>query len=138
MKITVNAKCPCQSGKKYKHCCMLFHKGAIAKTALELMRSRYSAYAANDYKYIIKTTHTQNPDFTLDDKMWGESILEFSRSSEFHNLNILEFIEGSEEAYVTFEAVISQDLNDATFTEKSKFLKDKGRWFYHSGKMYNN
>ncbi len=57
MKFSKNSKCPCGSGKKYKICCFRLHKGLLAKNALELMKSRFSAYAVGDANYIIKTTH---------------------------------------------------------------------------------
>jgi len=55
VKFSLNKKCPCGSGQKYKKCCKLFHNGKVAKNALELMRSRYSAYVVGDAKYIMKT-----------------------------------------------------------------------------------
>jgi len=48
MKFSVNNPCPCGSGKKYKKCCGILHKGVIAKDALELMKSCYSAFAVDN------------------------------------------------------------------------------------------
>ena len=59
MKFSPNNPCPCGSGKKYKKCCQIYHKGKIAKSALELMKSRYSAFAVGDIDYIIKTSTFQ-------------------------------------------------------------------------------
>lgn len=36
--------CPCCSGFNYGKCCHVFHKGLTPKSALDLMRSRYTAY----------------------------------------------------------------------------------------------
>ena len=47
-KFSINSPCPCGSGGKYKKCCQKYHKGALAKDALTLMKSRYSAYALNE------------------------------------------------------------------------------------------
>lgn len=135
MKITPNNTCPCGSHTKYKKCCKVFHNGASAKTALDLMKSRYSAYVIGDAKYIIKTTHPENKDYTEDLGTWIGSIKEFSSHSEFNGLVILDFIDGEEEAYVTFKALISQYGQDASFTEKSKFYRVDNRWLYHSGKF---
>jgi SEC-C motif-containing protein len=41
MKFSINNPCPCGSGVKYKKCCAKYHKGLVAKTALELMKSRF-------------------------------------------------------------------------------------------------
>ena len=51
-KLSVNAPCPCGSLKKYKKCCMPFHKGAKVKDALSLMKSRYSAFVAGEINYM--------------------------------------------------------------------------------------
>jgi len=128
-KISPNTLCPCGSHVKYKKCCAIYHKGALPKTALSLMKSRYVAYAIGDASYIIQTTHSNNSDYTKDTKAWKESIEEFSQATEFLGLEILEFIDGEEEAYVTFKAILSF----GEMVEKSQFLKVKGRWLYLHG-----
>lgn len=135
MKISVNAMCPCGSLKKYKKCCKIFHNGMNPKTALELMKSRYSAFAAGDYKYIMNTTHKENSDYSEDYLSWKESILTFSKDSDFKKLEIIEFIDDDIESYVTFKAIIFHGAHDNSFSEKSKFLKVNGAWLYHSGEI---
>jgi len=44
-------------------------------------------------------------------------------------LEILEYISGNEEAYVTFIAI----LNNEKLIEKSRFIKEEGRWLYIDG-----
>ena len=127
MKFSVNSKCPCGSGKKYKKCCQIFHKGAKPKDALTLMKSRYSAYAVGDVNYIKKTTHENSPYF-LDKK---EDIEKFCKNEEFLGLEIVEFVDGEKEAFVTFNA----KLRSGELKEKSKFLKENGVWFYLSGEF---
>lgn len=135
MKYSVNDKCPCGSGLKYKKCCQKFHKGAIAKNALELMKSRYAAYAMCDVNYIIKTTHKNNVDYTREMLEWKKDIEEFCYLTEFISLDILSFIDGDDEAYVTFKANLKAAGEDASFIEESKFFKEEGSWFYHSAKI---
>ena len=136
MGLPVNKPCPCGSGKKYKKCCGIFHNGSDPKTALELMKSRYSAFCVNDAKYIIKTTHKENSDFSDDIEIWKKSILEFSKNTNFEALSIISFDTITQnEAYVTFHAKLSTDSNDISFTEKSKFLKEDNIWKYHSGEI---
>ena len=77
-KISPNTLCPCGSRQKYKKCCQVYHKGASAKTALLLMKSRYSAYAVGDANYIVKTTHENNGDFSSEVKAWKQSIDAFT------------------------------------------------------------
>ncbi len=117
MKISPNYPCPCGSGKKYKKCCQIYHKGAIAKDVLTLMRSRYSAFAIGDIKYIIKTSTFQK-DY--------EELKAFSNSCKFEKLEILD----SGKDFVTFRATIYCDGKDASFTEKSHFIQKEGRWLY--------
>jgi len=130
-KISPNSSCPCGSKHKYKKCCAIYHKGAVPKTALLLMKSRYSAYACNQASYIIKTTHPNNSDYTTETKLWKESIEEFSKTTEFLKLKIVEFIEGEEEAFVTFKA----QLSSGDMIEKSRFLKVNHFWLYESGEI---
>jgi len=136
MKISGNSFCPCGSEKKFKKCCRVFHfDEEKPENALILMKSRYSAFAACDSSYIMKTTHKENLDYTTDSLSWENSIHEFSDHSDFRKLDILEFIDGENEAYVTFKATIFQGAIDSSFCEKSKFLKVDGYWLYHSGEI---
>ena len=133
MKISPNTQCPCNSEKKYKKCCKVFHEGSSPKTALELMRSRFCAYSLHNANYIINTTHKNNQDYNLDINSWKKDILNFCDYTDFIKLEILETIEGIDESYVTFKATLKQDNLDASFTEKSRFLKEQGKWLYVDG-----
>ncbi len=135
MKISGNSYCPCGSQKKYKHCCRIFHYGEKPKNALELMKSRYSAFASNLSSYITDTTHRDNPDFTYDIEAWHKDIHDFFDHSAFKKLEIYDFVDGENEAYVTFKATIFQGAIDVSFVEKSKFLKVNNQWLYHSGEF---
>jgi len=135
MKFSVNDKCPCGSNIKYKKCCQFFHKGKIASTSLELMKSRYSAYVVADAKYIMKTTDENNIDYSNNFKHWSNDILEFCNSSEFKSLKILEFEDGNEISFVKFHVEVYINNEDKSFTEKSKFLKHNNQWYYHSAQF---
>ena len=128
-KYSPNLPCLCQSGYKYKKCCARYHKGAVVKNALLLMRSRYSAYAVGDSAYIMRTTHPENPDFSEDITTWRTSIDLFCQQTEFENLEILEWSDGTEEAFVTFRATLSSGV----MIEKSRFLQVSERWLYVDG-----
>jgi len=125
-KISPNNPCPCGSSKKYKKCCAIYHKGALPQNALLLMKSRYSAYAISNSKYIIKTTHPNNSDYNTNLKEWSKNIEQFSNSTEFLKLEIIEFIDGENESFVTFKA----QLSSGEMLEKSRFLKVKNQWLY--------
>ena len=136
MKFSVNDSCPCGSTKKYKKCCKTFHDKIIfPKTALELMKSRYSAYVTSNAKYIIETTHKDNPDFTDNIKEWENDILIFCNNTKFIGLEILEFIDDKNESFVKFKANMIQQGNDVSFVEKSRFLRVDEKWFYVDGKF---
>lgn len=50
--------CPCGTALTYAACCAPLHRGeAAAATAEQLMRSRYSAFAAGDAAYLLRTWH---------------------------------------------------------------------------------
>jgi SEC-C motif-containing protein len=134
-KYSVNDKCPCGSNLKYKKCCANFHKGKIASTALELMKSRYSAYVLKDVKYIINTTDVNNPDYTLDTISWAKDIEEFCINSDFKSLRILEFNDGDNISYVKFYVNLYIHGVDQSFTEKSKFVKINNKWLYVNGEF---
>jgi SEC-C motif domain protein len=122
--------CPCHSHKRYIDCCKKCHDGIIPKHAVDLMRSRYSAYALKLVNYIVETTHHLSPERGHDLNEWKKDILEFCQNTSFHDLNILENEEKEKQAFVTFKASLSNQGRDISFIEKSQFLKDSGRWLY--------
>ena len=102
MKISVNMPCPCGSQIKYKLCCQKYHKGASPKDALVLMKSRYSAYVVGDAKYIMKTTHPNNPEFQDEKRIWRKDIENFSKENNFLGLEIVSYELKDQYAFVTF------------------------------------
>ncbi|HIP46462.1 MAG TPA: zinc chelation protein SecC [Campylobacterales bacterium] len=131
MKISVNNPCPCGSLTKYKLCCQKYHKGAKAKDALTLMKSRYSAYVHGDAKYIIKTTHPENPEFQEDTKVWQKSIENFCSENSFLGLEILSYEVQDEYSYVVFIA----SFGDRQLYEKSRFVLNGDTWLYIDGEI---
>ncbi|MCC5831822.1 MAG: SEC-C domain-containing protein [Chlamydiales bacterium] len=116
-------KCPCHSGKEYTNCCAPYHDGASPPTPTALMRSRYSAYALGKAPYIMETTHSSHPDKKRPPAEWKEQILAFSNGVQFTGLDILE----AQGNFVTFRAYLG---SAGSFTEKSEFEKEEGRWRY--------
>ncbi len=97
------------------------------------MKSRYCAYALSNAKYIINTTHKNNPDYTNDTDKWLKDIQEFVTVCEFRKLEIIEFKALENSAFVTFKATIFCNNEDCSFTEKSEFIKENYKWLYLSG-----
>lgn len=131
MKLSINSICPCGSGIKYKKCCKLLHNGKLPKNALELMKSRFSAFAYHEISYIINTLYEKPKDIA----QFKTEVANFHRYTEFRKLDILEFIDGDKEAYVTFKAHLFTTKDDVSFTEKSTFIKKDNKWYYKSGEI---
>ncbi|MCO4747708.1 MAG: hypothetical protein KC912_23125 [Proteobacteria bacterium] len=96
------------------------------------MRSRYCAYALGLVDYVIDTT-AKGPQFQDDRVAWTQQIEAFCRGTRFGGLRISEHVDGEEEAFVTFHATLEQAGRDASFAERSRFVREDGRWKYHSG-----
>jgi SEC-C motif-containing protein len=127
--------CPCSSGKAYEECCALFHKGENPKSPLQLMRSRYSAYALNLPDYIIATTHAKSPHWEKNLELWKHHLAAFAQNTLFLGLDILEVSEKGDKGTVTFKAHLSQGGKEVSFTEKSRFEKVVGKWLYLDGEI---
>ena len=139
MKLSVNSICPCGSLKKYKKCCKIFHDDIKKPSnALELMKSRFSAFAFFKSDYIIKTTHQKNCDFSLNTSSWIADIELFSKNTIFEKLDILDFTDNEFESFITFKATLFQNKKDISFIEKSRFLKESNIWFYVDGEFLNS
>lgn len=78
----------------------------------------------------MDTTHPENPAYSIERAEWRKQILQFSKETTFEGLKIDAFIDGEKTATVTFTALLQQGRKDATFTEKSQFVKVNGRWLY--------
>lgn len=97
------------------------------------MRSRYSAYVLNKPDYIIGTTHPASPGYSQNKFGWSRSLSQFSKVSSFSGLKILDFQERGLFGCVTFVAFLTQEGQEATFTERSYFEKVGEKWFYRNG-----
>ncbi|HEU5035740.1 MAG TPA: YchJ family metal-binding protein [Nocardioides sp.] len=109
--------CPCGSGATYDACCGRLHRGAAtARTAEELMRSRYAAYAVGDTDYVFRTWHPR----TRPDDLTPDPALTWT------GLTILE----AGEDRVEFVASYERDGQVGELREHSRFQRRSGRWVY--------
>lgn len=143
----VDNTCPCGSNKTYIQCCQPLHlEQQQAKTAEQLMRSRFSAFylAANGEthlcEYIINTWHVsqyQNKQQALLD------LQQHISSQKYYSLRILNSssehlndIQGEVE-FVAFFNTEQQAANNPhcaqQLHERSRFIKEDGFWFYVDG-----
>lgn len=118
--------CPCNSDKPFGSCCQpLLMRQKFAKTPVQLMRSRYSAYALGGYgDYLFETW--------LPSAAAGLSAAALSiRSVTWVGLTILSKSQQGESGFVEFAATYLDEAGQrAVHHEKSVFSRVKGRWFY--------
>ncbi len=125
--VTPKDPCPCTSGKIYGDCCQPFLDGKQkAKTAEDLLRSRYSAFVVGKVDYIINTHHTKTQD-----QVDRKEIETWSKSSTWEGLKILQKEAGEakdEMGTIIFHAQYTAEGKKQDHYEKSFFEKEKGEW----------
>jgi SEC-C motif-containing protein len=124
-------RCPCGTGLPYDECCGRLHDGlrdgsAEAATAEQLMRSRYSAFAVGDPAYLLATWHPDTRPRTLrldDDVRWtGLEVLATSGGRLLDPAGSVEF-----------RAHSVRGGRPGAQHERSRFVRDGGRWRYLDG-----
>ena len=116
--------CPCGSGDSYRNCCGPFHHGELqARSAEELMRSRYSAFACGDADYLFRTWHprTRPVDVDVDPHIvWT-------------GLEVIDTVAGGpddDRGELEFRARYEAAGRAGSLHERSRFEHRAGRWFY--------
>mmetsp|Transcript_22526 Transcript_22526/g.55882 ORF Transcript_22526/g.55882 Transcript_22526/m.55882 type:complete len:122 (+) Transcript_22526:501-866(+) len=106
-------------------------------TAEDTLRARYSAYAYDMPLYIMRTTHFDNEDYTYDRRKWRRDINTFCKTYRVRGgMEILEQrITGKAATFFLFRANLYENNQPMSFTERAKFLKEQGKWYYASGKL---
>ncbi|MFC8191607.1 YchJ family protein [Cellulomonas sp. NPDC057328] len=122
-----DARCPCGSGDTYGACCGRFLAGgAAAPTAEALMRSRYTAFATGDAAYLRSTWHrsTRPARLDLDDGVvWRRlDVLRTQAGGPFDDTGVVEFVARHRGAD-----------GPGLLHERSRFVREGGRWLYVDG-----
>ena len=123
--------CPCGSGLDYRGCCArLIEQELVADTPEQLMRSRYTAYALDRPEYLRATWHASTrPDAV---ELDGTSGL----APRWIGLDVRNCARQSEEwATVEFIARYRVGGRAHRLHERSRFVRDAGRWYYVDGDM---
>ena len=123
--------CICQSGKEKIKCCQRFLDGQVkTKTPVQLMRSRYSAFALGGYgDYLLST-------WSISQRK-GMTEAELSiRSMDWVGLEILQKAQKGDQAIVEFKAYYQVDNEKLAHHERSMFERVNGQWFYISGDVF--
>ena len=129
----MSESCPCCSGLSYEKCCKpLLELGLKPKTAEQLMRSRYTAFARGQVDYILTTSHPQHRrDIDL------KAIKAWSEQSEWIKLEIIRTEQGLEQdetGMVEFIAHYKQQGHMLQHHEVGRFQKYHHVWHYTEGR----
>ncbi|WP_426416402.1 YchJ family protein [Aestuariirhabdus sp. LZHN29] len=123
--------CPCHSGSLYSDCCAPLHrKSAQPRTATQLMRSRYSAFALGDIDYLVSTTRSDQR--ALLDR---SSLADWLARTRWLRLEILSAEAGTDTdrvGRVEFNAWYRLDGKDTLqcHHEHSSFVREHNRWVF--------
>lgn len=124
--------CPCGSGFAYPDCCEPVISGKkTAATALELMRSRYTAFTRANATYLMNSHATKTRPVKEQ-----KNIEKWARSVTWMGLTILRTQDGEindKSGYVEFKALYLEDGKLQQIHEKSLFERENGKWMYVSG-----
>ncbi len=123
--------CPCGSGSEYSLCCHPYlSEGLPAPTPEKLMRSRYSAFVLKDADYLIKTWY---PDCQA--ASFAEDIRAGFANTEWLGLTVFDTTINPDgaEGLVSFVARFAEAGKTGAIIERSRFLKQDGRWYYIDG-----
>lgn len=122
----MNGLCPCDPKHSYGNCCGALHAGTAAADAEALMRSRYSAYVLGDRDYLLASWHPSTRPLAMDLEgplRWLRlKVLAHRRVDDTH-------------AEVDFEAKFIDRGRHGVLRERSRFVREGGRWFYVDGDL---
>ena len=129
-----NQSCPCQSELLLNQCCgPKIEDRTKAATAEELMRSRYSAFVLQEIDYIVETFHPETRH-----KAVRQDIADWSQNSHwegFHLISTKDGAENDDEGEVEFVVRYQARGKAHVHRECSRFVKNEGSWFFHSGEQ---
>jgi SEC-C motif-containing protein len=120
--------CPCGSGDTFESCCEPLLTGAKkAATAVQLMRSRYTAYAVGDVEYVRRTWHPRT----------CPRRLELDDSVQWTRLEVISTDKGGlfdTAGTVEFRAYFRESGQRDVMHEVSDFVRVDRVWVYLSGR----
>ena len=124
--------CPCESKRTYDKCCEPYLNGQkVPETAEVLMRSRFTAYALGRADYLAATTAAEERE-----KLDVEELRRYCRAVRCISLKVLATEAGKagdETGVVTFHAKLLINGKRMLHRERSRFVREEGRWAYLDG-----
>ena len=120
--------CPCGSGAPLAACCGRFLEGqADAPDAERLMRSRYSAFVGERGDYLLATWHASRRPPAID----------FDTGAKWLGLEVRRHQStGPDSAEVEFVARWRVGGRAVRLHERSRFVREGGRWYYVDGDQF--
>ena len=131
MIVDPTAPCPCGSGAAERACCAPILAGAPAPTALDLMRSRYTAYVRGAIDHLL-VTHDEATRGSVD----VAAVTRWSRETTWLGLEIVATERGGagdDTGVVEFIARGATGGRPFAQRERSRFRRVDGRWVYTDG-----
>jgi len=122
-------QCPCCSDKPFAQCCGRYlDSGDLPKTAKQLMRSRYSAYALGGYgKYLLESWHADTVPTSTAEALSRQEL-------DWKGLRIVNYSQQGDTGSVSFEATyVTAEGITGIHRENSRFLRINGKWLYLDG-----
>ena len=92
------------------------------------MRSRYTAFALHDRRYLLRSWHPST----------RPRRLELDDHTEWRRLVVIDTVAGSpddETGVVEFRAIYREGGVRGELHERSRFVRDAGRWSYLDGEL---
>lgn len=126
--MSIEKYCPCGKDTSIEMCCaQIIENQGKAKTAEQLMRSRYTAFTLANKAYLMESwaPETRPEEIDVDDEaiQWiGLKIEECQKGGE-----------NDKEGSVTFTASFMSSGKLCHLHEKSRFVKHDGLWYYLEG-----
>jgi SEC-C motif-containing protein len=124
--------CPCESKQTFDRCCEPYLLGRKQpETAEKLMRSRFTAYSLGRADYLAATTAEVERE-----KLDVEELGRYCRAVKCISLKVLKTElggPGDDTGVVVFHAKLLINGKRMLHQEKSRFVREQGRWTYLDG-----
>ncbi|MFT4242350.1 MAG: YchJ family metal-binding protein [Acidovorax sp.] len=127
--MTDSVPCPCGRAAPLSACCgRAIDQGQPAPDAESLMRSRYTAFVLQRADYLLATWHASTRPAALD----------FDAGAKWLGLEVRRHrATGEDRAEVEFVARYRVQGRAVRLHERSRFVREGGRWFYVDGDDLN-
>jgi SEC-C motif-containing protein len=120
--------CPCGSNQTLGECCGRYLQGPLhyqAPDPQSLMRSRYSAFVLDELDYLRATWHESTRPVQLEPNEPGTRWLGLQVRRHA--------MQDADHGTVEFVARVRHNGRATRLHEVSRFVREKGRWFYLDG-----